>query len=169
MYPFPMEKSIEIRTGYQLAPLVSLTYFELSEKEMPVPTISYARGEVRIIDQTQLPLHKTFITIHTKEEMWDAIKQLKIRGAPAIGIGAAFGIYLGIKDFEGDDRDAFPKTLQGVCDFIGSSRPTAVNLFWAIDRIQNLVDSNRDLSVDKLKELILHLSLIHISEPTRPY
>ena len=134
---------------------------------MPVPTISYDRGEVRIIDQTQLPMHKTFITIHTKEEMWDAIKQLKIRGAPAIGIGAAFGIYLGIKDFEGDDRDAFPKTLQGVCDFIGSSRPTAVNLFWAIDRIQNLVDSNRDLSVDKLKELILHEAVEMIEEDNR--
>ncbi len=134
---------------------------------MPVPTISYDRGEVRIIDQTQLPLHKTFITIHTKEEMWDAIKQLKIRGAPAIGIAAAFGIHLGIRDFKGDDRDGFLKALQQVCDYIGSSRPTAVNLFWAIDRIQNLVDRYRDLSVDKLKELILHEAVEMIEEDNR--
>ena len=134
---------------------------------MPVPTISYERGEVHIIDQTQLPLHKKTITLYTKEEMWDAIKQLKIRGAPAIGIAAAFGIYLGIKDFVGDDREGFLKFLGQVCDYIGSSRPTAVNLFWAVDRILNLVNQYPDLPVDKLKELILHEAAQMIEEDNR--
>ena len=134
---------------------------------MPVPTISYGGGEVHIIDQTQLPLQKKSITLHTKEEMWDAIKQLKIRGAPAIGIAAAFGIYLGIKDFKGKNREEFLVTLKEVCDYIGSSRPTAVNLFWAIDRVTALVKHNPDKTVDKLKELILQEAVEMIEEDNR--
>ena len=134
---------------------------------MPVPTISYEKGEVRIIDQTKLPLKKTFITIDTKEEMWDAITQLKIRGAPAIGIAAAFGIYLGIRNFRGNSTVLFRRTLDDVCAYIGSSRPTAVNLFWAIDRIRKLVERNADLSVEKLKELILHEAVEMIEEDNR--
>ena len=134
---------------------------------MPVPTISYDGGEVHIIDQTQLPLQKKSITLHTKEEMWDAIKQLKIRGAPAIGIAAAFGIYLGIKDFKGDNGEEFVVTLKEVCDYIGSSRPTAVNLFWAIDRVTALVKHNREKTVDKMKELILQEAVKMIEEDNR--
>ena len=134
---------------------------------MPVPTISYEGGEVHIIDQTQLPLQKKSITLHTKEEMWDAIKQLKIRGAPAIGIAAAFGIYLGIKDFKDDKREEFLVTLKEVCGYIGSSRPTAVNLFWAIDRVTALVKRNPDKTVDKLKELILQEAVEMIGEDNR--
>jgi methylthioribose-1-phosphate isomerase len=134
---------------------------------MPVPTISYDGGEVHIIDQTQLPLQKKSITLHTKEEMWNAIQQLKIRGAPAIGIAAAFGIYLGIKDFKGDNREKFGVTLKEVCDYIGSSRPTAVNLFWAIDRVTALVKHNSDKTVNKLKELILQEAVEMIEEDNR--
>ncbi len=134
---------------------------------MPVPTISYEKGEVRIIDQTKLPLKKTFITIDSKEEMWDAIKQLKIRGAPAIGIAAAFGIYLGIRDFKGNSTVLFRQTLDEVCAYIGSSRPTAVNLFWAINRIRKLVERHAGLSVEKFKELILHEAVEMIEEDNR--
>jgi len=134
---------------------------------MPVPTISYEKGKVHIIDQTQLPLRKKTITLHTKEEMWDAIKQLKVRGAPAIGIAAAFGIFLGIKDYQGDDREGFLKSLEQVCDYIGSSRPTAVNLFWAIDRIKNLVRQGPKKPVHKLKDLILQEAVQMIEEDNR--
>lgn len=122
---------------------------------MPVPTISWEKDAVRIIDQTKLPLKKQFLLISTKEEMWDAIKTLKIRGAPAIGIAAAFGIYLGIKDFRGNNRDGFLKTTDDVCRYIGSSRPTAVNLFWAIERIKRLVSDKEELSPGDLKTLVL--------------
>jgi methylthioribose-1-phosphate isomerase len=138
----------------------------MSEDVMPVPTISYEKGKVRIIDQTKLPLKKVFLTLDTKEEMWDAIKQLRIRGAPAIGIAAAFGIYLGIRDFKGG-TDQFRQTLDHVCDYMGSARPTAVNLFWAIDRIRRLVARYPDLSVEKLKELILHEAVQMIEEDNR--
>lgn len=122
---------------------------------MPVPTISWEKDAVRIIDQTRLPLKKRFLLITTKEEMWDAVKTLKIRGAPAIGIAAAFGIYLGIKNFRGNNRDGFLKAIDDVCRYIGSSRPTAVNLFWAIERIKKLVSDKEDLSPRDLKTLIL--------------
>lgn len=134
---------------------------------MPVPTISYERGEVRIIDQTKLPLTREFITVNTEEEMWEAIKELKIRGAPAIGIAAAFGVYLGIRDFNDHDKEGFMQSFNKACAHISTSRPTAVNLFWAIDRIRGLVEKNRDLSVEKLKERILHEAVQMIEEDNR--
>jgi methylthioribose-1-phosphate isomerase len=131
---------------------------------MPVPTISYEHGAVHIIDQTQLPLSRKTITLHSKEDMWEAIKKLQVRGAPAIGIAAAFGIHLGIKGFQGDDRKSFLSTLAEVCDYIGSSRPTAVNLFWAIDRIKALVSRHAGETVQDLKELILREAVEMIKE-----
>ena len=136
----------------------------MNEEDMPVPTISYETGEVRIIDQTMLPMKKQVISLHSKEEMWEAIKQLKVRGAPAIGIAAAFGIYLGMRDYAGDDREGFFNRLNEVCDYMGSSRPTAVNLFWAIDRIKSLVKQHRNRTVQDLKELILHEAVEMIEE-----
>jgi methylthioribose-1-phosphate isomerase len=122
---------------------------------MPVPTIQWEDDAVRIIDQTRLPLEKTFITIGTAKEMWEAIKVLKIRGAPAIGIAAAFGIYLGIREHEKEDKTLFLEKFEEVCEYIGSSRPTAVNLFWAIDRIRNLVRMHEDLTVPEITGLVL--------------
>ncbi len=133
---------------------------------MPVPTIEWDNGRVRIIDQTRLPLEKKFITIDTNEQMWEAIKKLKIRGAPAIGIAAAFGIYLGIRDFTGVSED-FMKRFNEVCSYIGSSRPTAVNLFWAIERMKNLVSRNADRVVNDMKDLILKEAVSMIDEDNR--
>jgi len=134
---------------------------------MPLPTITWENNAVCIIDQTKLPLEKIFITISTKEKMWEAIKMLKIRGAPAIGIAAAFGVYLGIRDYNSSSFEGFLKKLNEVCDYIGSSRPTAVNLFWAMERIKRLVLNNRDLSVKELKALILKESKLMIEEDNR--
>jgi methylthioribose-1-phosphate isomerase len=134
---------------------------------MPVPTISYEKGQVRILDQTKLPLRKEFVVLQTKEEMWEAIQKLRIRGAPAIGIAAAFGIYLGIRDFNNHDREEFVGELSRVCDYIASSRPTAVNLFWAVDRIRALVDRHPGLSVEELKDRVLREALTMIEEDNR--
>ncbi|MFW6138890.1 MAG: S-methyl-5-thioribose-1-phosphate isomerase [Spirochaetota bacterium] len=134
---------------------------------MPVPTIEYAGGRVKIIDQTRLPVHKKFIDIHSAEEMWEAIKHLKIRGAPAIGIGAAFGVYLGIKDFDDHDKPGFMNKLEDTCRYMATSRPTAVNLFWALDRIKNVVRRNCHLGVPELKELVLNEAKNMITEDNR--
>jgi len=134
---------------------------------MPVPTIEWKDDNVRIIDQTRLPTEKIFVTIDTARAMWEAIKVLKVRGAPAIGIAAAFGIYLGIRDFKGEDRRSFTRRLEEVCSYIGSSRPTAVNLFWAIDRIKALVKLHEDLPVTKIKRLILNEAKEMVEEDNR--
>jgi len=134
---------------------------------MPVPTISWENNTVRIIDQTKLPLEKVFITIDTKEAMWNAIKKLRVRGAPAIGIAAAFGIYLGVKDFTHSDKTSFFSAVDEVSAYIGSSRPTAVNLFWAIDRIRNLLLKNTTRPVNHLKEMILKEAVSMIDEDNR--
>jgi methylthioribose-1-phosphate isomerase len=134
---------------------------------LPVPTIEYSHGSIRILDQTRLPLHKEFLVVDSKEDMWDAIKNLKIRGAPAIGIAAAFGIYLGIRDYNGSDRGRFEQAVHEVCSYMGSSRPTAVNLFWAIDRMQQIVQQRGDHSVKALKDRILQEAIRMIEEDKR--
>lgn len=97
-------------------------------------TIEWVDDKVKIIDQTQLPLNLSYVNITTIEEMYEAIKTLKIRGAPAIGVAAAFGLYLGIKEFPNTETlDTFITQLQKSADYLVSSRPTAVNLKWALD------------------------------------
>ena len=91
-------------------------------------TIKYDGGKLYIIDQTKLPVVNETIEIKNAEECFDAIKRLKIRGAPAIGIAAAYGIFLGVKDVEEDDFDKFYKKFTKIKEYLSSSRPTAVNL-----------------------------------------
>ena len=101
-------------------------------------TITWTGQSARLLDQTQLPLRTVYLEIADEKQMWDAIKRLVIRGAPAIGIAAAFGAYLGVKDHADDAPERFFARLKQVCDYLATSRPTAVNLFWALERIQSL-------------------------------
>ncbi len=133
---------------------------------MPVDTITVQDGQVKMIDQTLLPLKKVYITIHTIEEMWEAIKVLRIRGAPAIGIGAAFGTYLGVKDSTAQDFETFWKDLQKAADYLATARPTAVNLFWALERIKRLVQENNSRPIPQLKQLIFDEAVRMIEEDT---
>jgi methylthioribose-1-phosphate isomerase len=99
-------------------------------------TIEWVDNAVRIIDQTRLPTELAYARIETVESMWDAIKQLKVRGAPAIGIAGAFGVYLGIYRLTDSASPAeFSTVLEKTCNYLASSRPTAINLFWAINRV----------------------------------
>src|SRR5262249_15518920 len=75
----------------------------------------------------------------TVEEIWEAIRALRVRGAPAIGIAAAMGVVLGMQKFTGRERGAYAAQLKQVTDYLRTSRPTAVNLFWALDRVANSV------------------------------
>lgn len=110
-------------------------------------------GFVRMIDQTKLPTELVYLECRDKETIRDAIKRLSVRGAPAIGIAGAMGLVLGVRDYEGD-RAGFLKCLDEVHAFLASVRPTAVNLFWALDRMRDSVRSNGDDDVSALK---LHL------------
>ena len=94
-----------------------------------------ADGFLRLIDQTRLPTALAFCDCRTVEEVWEAIKNLRVRGAPGIGVAAAYGVVIGM---QGCGADAYRRQLDFVADHLRTSRPTAVNLFWAIDRMQRV-------------------------------
>jgi methylthioribose-1-phosphate isomerase len=93
-------------------------------------------GHLRLIDQTFLPLECTEIECRNVEAVWEAIKMLRVRGAPAIGIAAAYGVCLGLQTVVDRDETAFFRRLREVADYLATSRPTAVNLFWALKRMK---------------------------------
>src|SRR5437588_10890174 len=110
-------------------------------------TVSWTGSACRLLDQTKLPTETAYVDITDEKQMWDAIKRLVVRGAPAIGVAAAFGVYLGIKDFDDRGQDAFKKRLSEVCDYLATSRPTAVNLFWALARVRQVGEREFDEKV----------------------
>ncbi len=121
---------------------------------MPVPTITWNNDTLIIIDQTKLPVRFVTKKLETVEEVWDAIKKLEVRGAPAIGVAAALGVIVGIKSIDSSDRKSFDTQCLKVIDYLATSRPTAVNLFWALDRMKKVLMCNADASVDEIRTLL---------------
>ena len=122
---------------------------------MYIRTLDYKNNKIRIIDQTQLPLKLVYIDIDRLEDLWQAIKIMQVRGAPALGAAAALGMYLGIKDYFCTDWSNFSRKLNSVAKYIGSSRPTARNLFWGIERVLAVVLANKEESISKIKQIML--------------
>jgi methylthioribose-1-phosphate isomerase len=112
------------------------------------------KSAVDIIDQTLLPGTIKRIEIRTKEETWDAIKKLKVRGAPAIGVAAAYGIALLASQIDENSYDAFYAKFRELKDYLASSRPTAVNLFWALNRMEDTVQANQSKAIPEIKEVL---------------
>ena len=112
-------------------------------------------GHVAMIDQTLLPTQERIIECRDAQTMYDAIKRLSIRGAPAIGIAAAMGLVLGVRDDRTDDRVRFLANVAKVADFLATSRPTAVNLFWALDQMRRCAESSPYTTVEALKLAML--------------
>jgi len=112
-------------------------------------------GHVLMIDQTRLPAELVMLECRDVRTMWDAIRRLCVRGAPAIGIAAAMGAVLGVRDYHGDDRAGFMKKLNEVCDDLASSRPTAVNLRWALDRIRRRAESTPGHDPSEIQRALL--------------
>jgi methylthioribose-1-phosphate isomerase len=95
-------------------------------------------GFVRLLDQTLLPTRLEHRDCRTVEEVWEAIKVLRVRGAPAIGVAAAMGVVVGLRGHAGASPDAYRQKVREVTAYLRTSRPTAVNLFWALDRMERL-------------------------------
>jgi methylthioribose-1-phosphate isomerase len=131
---------------------------------MPISTIEWADGRVRLIDQTLLPNEFKQIYCDDVEAVWEAIKSLRVRGAPAIGIAGALGAVLGIWESEATNYDDFVSELKKVTDYLATSRPTAVNLFWALDRIKTTAEQHKQLDIPKLKDALLAEALQIIEE-----
>jgi methylthioribose-1-phosphate isomerase len=112
-------------------------------------------GYLRMIDQTLLPKVYQEIDCRDVETVWEAIKSLRVRGAPAIGVAAAYGTILGLQKFVESTRAEFDRRFHEVVDYLAGSRPTAVNLFWALDRMRGVVKSSGDLSSRMLLETLL--------------
>ena len=109
---------------------------------------------VVIIDQRQLPNELVELTLSTAQEMYDAIKSLAVRGAPAIGICAGYSIYCLAQQIEAETFEEFYTQLKKASDYLNSSRPTAVNLSWALNRVDAMVNANKEKSVAELVDLI---------------
>jgi len=107
---------------------------------MPVPTVAWKGDNLELIDQTLLPTEYRVIACDTVEQVWEAIKQLRVRGAPAIGVAAGFGVVIGARSAASGDRAEVERAARGAADYLATSRPTAVNLFWALDRMRACMD-----------------------------
>lgn len=110
-----------------------------------------ATSELVIIDQTLLPSETVFLRLKTQEEIWEAIYKLRVRGAPAIGVAAAYGIYLGAKAIKALEYEKFYTDFISLKKYLASSRPTAVNLFWALDRMDECVKRYKEETVEDIK------------------
>ncbi len=109
---------------------------------------------VTIIDQTQLPNRTEYLTLRTPEEMFEAIQLLRVRGAPAIGICAGYCMYVLSKRMEKQDYDSFAQRFHELKEYLNSSRPTAVNLSWALNRMERVVTGHPGASMDELLPLL---------------
>lgn len=104
----------------------------------PLPTLRWVGGvdgSLRLLDQTLLPTEVREVDCRTAEDVWEAIRSLRVRGAPAIGVAAAYGVVLGVQSVLADVAH-FESRLHAVAEYLATSRPTAVNLFWALDRMR---------------------------------
>jgi methylthioribose-1-phosphate isomerase len=120
-----------------------------------VKTIELVNGKVRMLNQSKLPLEVQYIECTDYRMVAEGIKKLWIRGAPAIGIAAAMGIAVGAQKIKAKDFNEFYKALNPIFSTMLSTRPTAVNIEWAINRLKKLLISNKELSIEKLKTLLL--------------
>jgi methylthioribose-1-phosphate isomerase len=130
---------------------------------MMIKTIVWEKDRVSLLDQTRLPLEEEYLICNVYGDVAEAIKKMVVRGAPAIGVAAAMGIALGALCAKAHTYDEFKQQVEKICQEFAETRPTAVNLFWAIERMKNLVINNSDKSVEELKTL-LKKEALHIGE-----
>ncbi|MGC9171335.1 S-methyl-5-thioribose-1-phosphate isomerase [Caldisericum sp.] len=121
---------------------------------MEIRSLYFDGSILHILDQRYLPFEVIDVECRSASDVWEAINKMKIRGAPAIGVAAAYGMYLGLRDFEGS-KEEFIKKATELKSYLDSARPTAVNLAWATKRILDRILLNKEKSVEELKEIVL--------------
>lgn len=137
---------------------------------MPINTIAWSQGQVTLIDQTRLPLQTVYLHPKTPQEMWVAIRTLQVRGAPAIGIAAAFGVYLAAAQSKATCMKGLIADIDAAVTYLAGARPTAVNLFWALRRIQQvahcqaLLLKDQDGGIESLRQALLDEACLMINE-----
>ena len=134
---------------------------------MRVETIRWVDGLdgwVELIDQTLLPGELRYVRCDTPEQVWEAIRVLRVRGAPAIGIAAAMGLVLGVRRSQAQASDGLLQDLRQVKGYLAGSRPTAANLFWALDRMERTAVQHAGLPVSELRQRLLDEALLIAEE-----
>ena len=123
-----------------------------------VPTVEWKEGAVRLLDQSRLPSQVEFLDCRDYRSVAQAIRELKVRGAPAIGVTAAMGVALGAQSVDADEYFSFVKQVDAICDHLAASRPTAVNLFWAIARMKQKLASLKGMPIAEIKRDLIRES-----------
>lgn len=135
---------------------------------MTTPAVAWigeTDGFLQLIDQTLLPGELKLLACRSVEQVWEAIKSLRVRGAPAIGVAAAYGVIVGCQQADHANRPQFEQRLEEVLGYLAGSRPTAVNLFWALDRMRNVANKHPALSSkDVLARLLLEARAIEAED-----
>jgi len=124
----------------------------------PVPhpqSVIWRDDSLMLLDQRRLPTKTVYLTLRTAEEVWTAIRDLAVRGAPAIGIAAAYGLVLGVRHVPEGDEAGFWRELDRVVAFLATARPTAVNLFWALERMRKRAEAERGKPLAVVKAALL--------------
>ena len=123
-----------------------------------IQTLEWTDNGVRFIDQTKLPTEETYVTCKTHEQVADVIRTMVVRGAPAIGVAAAMGIALAVKNSKAESAGDLKRDFDKACDLMGQTRPTAVNLFWAIHRMQEKFERVRIRPIAQIKQDLIEES-----------
>ena len=123
-----------------------------------IATVEWKDGAVRLLDQSRLPERVEFLDCRDYQTVAGAIRELRIRGAPAIGVAAAMGVALGARAVQTTSPDEFAAAVRAICDVLGKTRPTAVNLFWALERMKRTLAEHRTLSVEECKRRLVEES-----------
>jgi methylthioribose-1-phosphate isomerase len=120
-----------------------------------IKTVEWTDAGVRFIDQTKLPTEELYVTCKTYEEVADAIRTMIVRGAPAIGVSAAMGVALGVRESQAKDGAELQREFAQICEVLAGTRPTAVNLFWAIRRMQQKFAEISDQPIATIKQSLI--------------
>ncbi|MBD0316611.1 MAG: S-methyl-5-thioribose-1-phosphate isomerase [Nitrospiraceae bacterium] len=120
-----------------------------------IATVEWKDGAVRLLDQSRLPGTVSYLDCRDVESVARAIRELKVRGAPAIGVTAAMGVALGAQDLRTADEATFHESMLAVCDQLAATRPTAVNLFWAIERMKVRLGQLKSQPLSRVREALL--------------
>ena len=129
-----------------------------------VPTVEWKEGAVCLLDQSRLPGHIEFVMCRDYRTVAQAIRELKVRGAPAIGVTAAMGIALGVQSLRVATYDELAEAALEICNHLAATRPTAVNLFWAIERMKRKLADVKSLGVEDIKRELVKESQAILDE-----
>jgi methylthioribose-1-phosphate isomerase len=126
-----------------------------------------AKDKIIMIDQTLLPNEEVYLELEKMEDIWEAIKMLRVRGAPAIGVAAGFAAYLSVKHSKASSVEELRAGFDKDCAYLATSRPTAVNLFWALNRMTDRFEAEMRKSIDEIVAALLEESEEILAEDQR--